>query len=85
MRQADIWGGTQDILLVQEYESKFDALFSSKSDEWATPADLFAELDKEFCFDLDPCATHENHKCEKYFTKEQNGLSLSWGGGAESL
>lgn len=80
MRQVDIWGCTQDILLAQESESKFDALFSSKSDEWATPAELFDELNREFEFDLDPCATHENHKCDKYFTKEQNGLLLNWGG-----
>lgn len=55
-----------------------DVLFSSKSDEWATPADLFNELNKEFSFTLDPCATDQNHKCEKYFTIEDDGLSKSW-------
>ena len=30
-------------------------LFSSASDRWATPKDLYAALDKEFKFDLDPC------------------------------
>lgn len=31
------------------------ALLSSKSDHWATPADLFATLNAEFAFDFDPC------------------------------
>ena len=56
-------------------------IFSSNSDEWATPQAFFDELNKEFNFDLDACATHENHKCEHYFTKEENGLLQTWGGG----
>ena len=52
--------------------------FSSKTEEWATPQDTFNELNKEFNFDLDPCATDNNHKCDKYYTKEDNGLSQSW-------
>lgn len=55
-------------------------LYSSKSDEWSTPDDFFQMLDSEFHFNLDPCATPENHKCEKYYTKEQNGLTKPWGG-----
>lgn len=57
-----------------------DALFSSKSDEWSTPQILFDELNAEFNFDLDPCATEDNHKCDKYFTLENDGLSQKWGG-----
>ncbi len=56
-------------------------LFSKKSDEWATPDEVFNELDKEFHFDLDPCSTVENHKCEDYYTMEDDGLSQNWGGG----
>jgi site-specific DNA-methyltransferase (adenine-specific) len=56
------------------------ALFSSKSDEWATPQYLFDELNKEFHFDIDACATDENHKCDVYYTKEQDGLKMEWGG-----
>lgn len=29
--------------------------FSSASDRWATPADVYSALDKEFGFDFDPC------------------------------
>ena len=50
----------------------------AQSVEWETPQDLFDELDAEFHFTLDPCASHENAKCEKYYTKEEDGLSKSW-------
>lgn len=43
----------------------------------ATPQDFFDKLNDEFKFNLDPCATQENAKCEKYFTKEDDGLSKS--------
>jgi site-specific DNA-methyltransferase (adenine-specific) len=55
-------------------------LFSSKSEEWETPQELFDELNKEFNFTLDPCATPENAKCKQYFTKEDDGLSQDWSG-----
>ena len=55
-------------------------LFSSNSDEWATPQKIFDDLNKEFNFTLDACATGENHKCNKYFTKAEDGLKQSWGG-----
>ena len=54
--------------------------FSSKNNEWSTPQDFFDELNKEFKFDLDPCATPENAKCINYFTKDIDGLKQSWGG-----
>ena len=56
------------------------ALFSSETDQWATPPAVFEQLDSEFHFNLDPCADAGNHKCEKYFTKEDDGLAQSWGG-----
>lgn len=57
-----------------------DVLFSSVSDQWETPQDLFAALDAEFGFTLDPCADAENHKCEHYYTKEDDGLQQDWKG-----
>jgi site-specific DNA-methyltransferase (adenine-specific) len=59
---------------------KRETLFSSRSDDWATPAEVFQKLDAEFHFNLDPCADDQNHKCERYFTKEVDGLSQNWGG-----
>ena len=54
--------------------------FRSKSVEWTTPPDLFAELDAEFHFDLDVAASHENALCARYFTKEIDGLRQPWRG-----
>lgn len=57
-----------------------NVLWSHKSDEWTTPQYLFDQLNDEFDFDLDPCSTKENHKCNMFYTKEQDGLKQSWGG-----
>lgn len=56
------------------------ALFSSNSDEWSTPQDIFEALDNEFNFNLDPCSSDDNHKCKNYYTKDEDGLSKNWGG-----
>ena len=57
-----------------------EVMFSSKTDEWSTPQDFFDKLNDEFRFDLDPCADESNHKCERYFSKAEDGLSRNWGG-----
>lgn len=54
--------------------------FSSKTDAWATPQDFFDKLNREFRFNLDPCATTENAKCKKFYTEKEDGLSKSWKG-----
>ncbi len=53
-------------------------LFSSQTCEWSTPDWLFDELNKEFGFTLDVCATPENAKCERFFTDD--GLHRPWEG-----
>lgn len=55
-------------------------MMTSNTCEWATPQALFDELNREFAFTLDPCSTHLNKKCEKHYTKEDDGLSKSWTG-----
>jgi site-specific DNA-methyltransferase (adenine-specific) len=54
--------------------------YSSRTEEWATPQNLFDQLDKEFKFTLDPCASKDNYKCKKYFTIRDDGLNQDWGG-----
>jgi phage N-6-adenine-methyltransferase len=54
------------------------AHLSSENDEWETPQDLFDELDAEFNFTLDVCASAENAKCERFFS--ENGLEQEWSG-----
>lgn len=55
-------------------------MFSSESGNWATPQEFFDKLNEEFHFTLDPCADDFNHKCERYYTKEQDGLAQDWSG-----
>lgn len=55
-------------------------MFSSNSNEWTTPDDLYQILDSEFHFTLDAASTDENAKCPRHFTAEDNGLEQNWGG-----
>lgn len=57
-----------------------ELMFSSETDLWATPQSFFDCLNTEFDFTLDPCATPDNAKCERYFTRADDGLSKSWAG-----
>ena len=47
--------------------------------EWRTPPELFAALDREFHFDLDPCSSHENALTERHFTEAEDGRLEDWG------
>lgn len=55
-----------------------DLMFSSATDNWATPQYVFDALHAEFRFDLDVCASDTNHKCDIYFTQEMDGLAWPW-------
>lgn len=57
-----------------------EVFFSSKNDDWATPQSFFDQLDAEFHFTLDPCASSENAKCRKFYTQHEDGLAQDWGG-----
>lgn len=54
--------------------------FSSKTDLWYTPDDFYQKYNNIYKFETDVCATHENAKCENYFTQEVDGLSQDWKG-----
>jgi phage N-6-adenine-methyltransferase len=54
--------------------------FSSETDLWATPQDFFDKQDAIYNFTLDVCATDDNAKCKKYFTKNDDGLNKEWHG-----
>jgi phage N-6-adenine-methyltransferase len=54
--------------------------FSSATDNWATPQDLFDKLNDLYQFELDVCASKENAKCKRFFTVEQDGLAQDWKG-----
>lgn len=54
-----------------------DALLSSKNMCWCTPPDFFAELDREFHFELDPASTDKSAKCARA-TKKAGSPALPW-------
>ena len=54
--------------------------FSSETDLWATPQNFFDKQNAIYNFTLDVCATDENAKCKKYFTKNDDGLNKEWHG-----
>lgn len=54
--------------------------FMSNRDTWATPQDLFDQLDEEFHFTLDPCCQHHTAKCNKHYTPDEDGLVQDWSG-----
>lgn len=60
-----------------------DVLWRSKTDEWATPQDLYDTLDGEFGFTLDAAATANNHKCLRWFgpgsDEAEDALAVDWG------
>jgi len=57
-----------------------DSLFMSNKDDWETPKDLYAKLNIEFNFNLDPCCSKETAKCTSFYTIEDDGLSKNWEG-----
>ena len=71
------------VLKVSSKDMKAESLkmmFSSATDMWATPQSFFDELNNEFHFTLDPCATKANAKCNKFYTIDEDGLQQDWKG-----
>lgn len=56
-------------------------MMGSATVEWETPRELFDQLDREFHFTLDVCASPGMEKCKRYFSPEIDGLKQVWGGG----
>ena len=46
-----------------------------------TPEYLFRRLSQIFNFTVDVCALPENAKCERFYTSDDDGLSMPWEGG----
>ena len=65
---------------LNESPNKMAVHFSSATDLWATPQDLFNRLNAVHHFTLDVCATPQNAKCREYFTPEMDGLKQAWHG-----
>tara|TARA_Y100000004_G_scaffold184778_1_gene234169 strand:+ start:353 stop:796 length:444 start_codon:yes stop_codon:yes gene_type:complete len=49
------------------------------TDMWSTPRHIIAEVIEEFgAIDLDPASSDSNAVCERYYTKEDDGLTQAW-------
>ncbi len=57
-----------------------DLMFSSNTDQWATPQEFFDRLNRVFRFETDVCALPENAKCARFFSPEMDGLKQDWQG-----
>ena len=53
-----------------------ELMFSSKTDLWETPQELFDKYDAIYHFETDVCALPENAKCKRFFTPEMDGLKF---------
>ena len=51
---------------------------SGFGDDYPTPDWLFRPLYRIFHFEVDVAANKHNHKCEQYFTVQQDGLKQDW-------
>lgn len=59
-------------------QHKMGVHYSSETDDWSTPQNLFDVLNQEFKFDLDVCASGRNAKCETFYDRESDGLVQPW-------
>src|ERR1700730_6009212 len=54
--------------------------FFQQNGRMGNAAGLFRQLDLEFHFTVDLCATPENAKCAAFFSRADNGLVQTWTG-----
>ena len=72
--------GRLDVGEGSQFFSYGGAAMSSDRDDWETPYALWSRLNEFWGFTLDAAASDENHLCDNYFTKEDDGLAQSWKG-----
>ena len=53
---------------------------TSNTPEWSTPQATYDEWNARYHFTLDPCSTHENAKCAKFYTAKEDALIQPWPG-----
>jgi phage N-6-adenine-methyltransferase len=54
--------------------------FKSESQVWETPDWLFDQLNKEFHFTIDVCASIENKRCDTFYSEQNSCLDKTWSG-----
>lgn len=62
-------------------KNTLETMFSSKSNEWATPQSFFDKLNDIYGpFTLDAAASDDNYKVANYYTQADDSLSQNWEG-----
>lgn len=70
--------GTDNRSVINGARARNNGRYNGDGREWRTPPEVYDPLHREFGFTLDPCSTHENAKCERHFTEQENGLVQDW-------
>lgn len=62
-------------------KNTLETMFSSKTNEWATPQSFFDKLNGIYGpFTLDAAASDDNYKVVNYYTQADDSLSQNWEG-----
>ena len=64
-------------IIAQKQKNKRQAQ-GALSDSYRTPPWLFKWLDNEYDFDIDICASDENHLVSNYYTEENSSIGQDW-------
>jgi len=72
-------GASKNAAVLGGMSAKNNGRYNGNGRHWATPPEVFAPLEEEFRFTLDPCATAQTTKCARFFTEEDDGLAQDWG------
>lgn len=49
-----------------------------EKNSWGTDPAIFAALNEEFNFSLDAAASDKNHKCDYYYTANDDAIRINW-------
>ncbi len=64
--------------MINEHFVNKTSTSEDEKDLWQTPIDLFKAIDQEFNFDIDICASEDNHLCDDYFSEKVSALKNEW-------
>lgn len=70
---------------MQVSQQRSDSIRSEVGDYFETPPEVFAELHREFNFDLDACANDKNKLLDNFISEEMDALNVAWAAFGKSI
>lgn len=70
---------SENTAVIHGMRTRNNGRYNGRGRDWETPPEIFEPLHREFSFTLDPCATVDNTKCQRWFTESCDGLCQDWG------